>query len=114
VRRQRRPRPGPQRHHPLFQNNNQANAHRDRRLLDTVEDGPLYAMSVSDYTETEGLPAAAREPYKPWSYDVASAKLYFPRLTVFAEQPPHERRQRCARLAPRPGSWTWRTSSSSG
>lgn len=60
--------------------NNEANADRDRRLLDTVEDGPLYAMSVSDYTETEGLPAKDREPYEAWSYDLASAKLYIPRL----------------------------------
>ncbi|MFE9287893.1 hypothetical protein [Streptomyces olivaceus] len=37
-------------------------------------------MSVSDYTETEGLPAKDREPYKPWSYDLSSAKLYIPRL----------------------------------
>ncbi|WP_329371218.1 hypothetical protein [Streptomyces sp. NBC_01483] len=34
--------------------NSEANANRNRRLLDTVEDGPLYAMSVSDYTETVG------------------------------------------------------------
>ncbi|MFE0207389.1 hypothetical protein [Streptomyces sp. NPDC058985] len=60
--------------------NNEANADRDRRLLNTVEDGPLYAMSLSDYTETEGLPAKDREPYKAWSYDVTSAKLYIPRL----------------------------------
>ncbi|MFC8868055.1 hypothetical protein ACFUAC_10425 [Streptomyces sp. NPDC057148] len=94
--------------------NNEANADRDRRLLDTVEDGPLYAMSVSDYTETEGLPAKDREPYERWSYDLASAKLYIPRLAdgqdrwfaaalssekgkapsrlaVFAEQPHHKR-----------------------
>lgn len=94
--------------------NNEANSERDRRLLDTVEDGPLYAMSVSDYTETEGLPAKDRKPYKAWSYDVAGAKLYIPRLAagqerwfaaalssekgkapsrlaVFAEQPQHER-----------------------
>ncbi|MFF9808287.1 hypothetical protein ACF1G5_24755 [Streptomyces coeruleorubidus] len=94
--------------------NNEANTDRDRRLLDTVEDGPLYAMSVSDYTETEGLPAADRKPYKPWSYDSADAKLYIPRLgagqnrwfaaalsdqkgkapsrlAVFAERPQHKR-----------------------
>ncbi|NEB19668.1 hypothetical protein G3I46_24775 [Streptomyces coelicoflavus] len=94
--------------------NNEANADRNRRLLDTVEDGPLYAMSVSDYTETEGLPTADREPYEPWSYDIASAKLYIPRLAdgqarwfaaalssekgkapsrvaVFTERPRHER-----------------------
>lgn len=55
--------------------NNEANADRNRRLLDTVEDGPLYAMSVSDYTETEGLPKADRKPYKPWSYDTSGPKL---------------------------------------
>ncbi|MGW9400771.1 hypothetical protein [Streptomyces sp. NPDC055642] len=94
--------------------NNEANTDRNRRLLDTVEDGPLYAMSVSDYTETEGLPSADREPYKPWSYNVANAKLYIPRLAagqdrwfaaalssekgkdparlaVFTERPQHER-----------------------
>ncbi|MEV7797209.1 hypothetical protein AB0O68_35530 [Streptomyces sp. NPDC087512] len=94
--------------------NNEANADRNRALLDTVEDGPLYAMSVSDYAETEGLPAADRTPYKPWSYDTASAKLYIPRLgagqdrwfaaalsdqkgkapsrlAVFAERPQHKR-----------------------
>ncbi|MFE9686771.1 hypothetical protein [Streptomyces sp. NPDC006285] len=60
--------------------NNEANTNRSRRLLDSVEGGPLYAMSVSDYTETEGLPAADRKPYKPWSYDSANAKLYIPRL----------------------------------
>ncbi|MFF8732016.1 hypothetical protein ACF073_36920 [Streptomyces sp. NPDC015171] len=71
-------------------------------------------MSASDYTETEGLPAADRTPYKPWSYDTASAKLYIPRLAagqnrwfaaalsdqkgkapsrlaVFAERPQHKR-----------------------
>ncbi|MFC7908278.1 hypothetical protein [Streptomyces nigra] len=62
--------------------NNEANAQRDRTLLDTVEDGPLYAMSVSDYTEAEGLPKADRKPYKPWSYDTSSAKLYIPRFAV--------------------------------
>ncbi|MFD8117881.1 hypothetical protein [Streptomyces microflavus] len=39
-------------------------------------------MSVSDYTETEGLPKADRKPYKPWSYDTSSAKLYIPRFTT--------------------------------
>ncbi|MFI6012521.1 hypothetical protein ACIBAG_27500 [Streptomyces sp. NPDC051243] len=94
--------------------NNKANAHRDRALLDTVEDGPLYTMSVSDYKETEGLTESERKAYKPWAYDTASAKLYIPRiapgqprwfaaalsatkgkapnrLAVFAEQPQHKR-----------------------
>ncbi|MFB7645660.1 hypothetical protein ACFC0S_00230 [Streptomyces sp. NPDC056084] len=94
--------------------NNEANTDNNRRLLDTIEDGPTYAMSVSDYTEAEGLPAADRKPYKPWSYDAADAKLYIPRLSagqhrwfaaalsdqkgeppsrlgVFAEQPQHKR-----------------------
>jgi hypothetical protein len=71
-------------------------------------------MSVSGYTETEGLPTADRKPYKPWSYDSADAKLYIPRLAagqsrwfaaalsdqqgkapsrlgVFAEHPQHKR-----------------------
>lgn len=71
-------------------------------------------MSLSDYTETEGLPAADRTPYKPWSYDAANATLYTPRLKpgqdrwfaaalsgqkgkapsrlgVFAEHPRHKR-----------------------
>ncbi|WP_405729291.1 hypothetical protein OG885_10035 [Streptomyces sp. NBC_00028] len=71
-------------------------------------------MSVSDYTETEGLPKADRKPYKPWSYDISSAKLYIPRfaadqsrffaaalsgvkgkdpsrIAVFAEQPKNKR-----------------------
>ncbi|WP_251015918.1 hypothetical protein [Streptomyces sp. ISL-99] len=94
--------------------NNEANSDRNRALLDTVEDGPLYAMSVSEYKETEGLPTADRKPYKPWSYDPADAKLYIPRLAagqspwfaaalsdqkgkapsrlgVFAESPQHKR-----------------------
>ncbi|MER7407873.1 hypothetical protein ABT373_36740 [Streptomyces sp. NPDC000070] len=71
-------------------------------------------MSVSDYTETEGLPTSDRKPYKPWSHDSAMAKLYIPRLAagqdrwfaaalssqkgkapsrlaVFAERPQHKR-----------------------
>ncbi|MFF7476793.1 hypothetical protein [Streptomyces sp. NPDC008092] len=60
--------------------NNEANKHRNRALLDTVEDGPLYAMSVADYKETEGLPQAEREPYKPWSYDLAATDVYVPRF----------------------------------
>ncbi|HET6858210.1 MAG TPA: hypothetical protein VFH94_14110 [Streptomyces sp.] len=70
-------------------------------------------MSLSDYTETEGLPKADRKPYKPWAYDTARAKLYIPRLApgqdrwfaaalsnrqdkpsrlaVFAERPQHQR-----------------------
>ncbi|WP_307811543.1 hypothetical protein [Streptomyces fildesensis] len=94
--------------------NNQANATSDRALLDTVEDGSLYAMSLAEYTEYGGLTKAERKPYKPWSYDLASARLYIPRVTagqprwfvaalstaqgkapsrlaVFAEQPEHQR-----------------------
>ncbi|MFI2204630.1 hypothetical protein ACH47Z_28360 [Streptomyces sp. NPDC020192] len=62
--------------------NNEANATRDRALLSTIEDGALYAMSVSEYKETEGLPASERTPYKPWAYDTTSAKLYIPRFTA--------------------------------
>jgi hypothetical protein len=60
--------------------NNQANAHNNRRLLDTIEDGPLYAMSIADYKQDEGLPKADRKKYKPWSYDLATADLYIPRF----------------------------------
>ncbi|MFK0113894.1 hypothetical protein [Streptomyces sp. NPDC091217] len=60
--------------------NNEANKHRNRALLDTVEDGPLYAMSVADYKENEGLSKADREPYKPWSYDLAATDVYIPRF----------------------------------
>ncbi|MFF3976549.1 hypothetical protein [Streptomyces sp. NPDC001828] len=66
--------------------NNEANKQRDRARLDTVEDGPVYAMSVSDYTETEGLPKADRKPYKPWSYDASHAKLYIPRFTTDSDR----------------------------
>ncbi|NUP20701.1 MAG: hypothetical protein HOZ81_32405 [Streptomyces sp.] len=71
-------------------------------------------MSISAYVETEGLRAADRTPYEAWSYDLASAKLYIPRLragqdrwfaaalsarkgkapsrlAVFAERPQHKR-----------------------
>ncbi|WP_234332300.1 hypothetical protein [Streptomyces sp. NRRL F-5650] len=94
--------------------NNRANTDRDRALLDTIEDGPLYAMSVSEYKETEGLTTSERKAYKPWAYDTQNAQLYIPRigpgqprwfaaalsgtkdkapnrLAVFAEQPQHKR-----------------------
>ncbi|MEC3997158.1 hypothetical protein VSR01_28115 [Actinacidiphila sp. DG2A-62] len=89
--------------------NNQANAHDDARLLDTVENDALFAMSVGGYKQDSGTPAKDREPYKPWSYDAATARLYIPkflpgtprwfaagltqtgtknwRLVVFAQQP---------------------------
>ncbi|MFD3580887.1 hypothetical protein [Streptomyces sp. NPDC058683] len=62
--------------------NNEANKHRNRALLDTIEDGPLYAMSVADYKEDEGLPKADRKKYKPWSYDLAATDVYIPRFTA--------------------------------
>uniref|UniRef100_A0AAU2ADL7 DUF8094 domain-containing protein n=1 Tax=Streptomyces sp. NBC_00093 TaxID=2975649 RepID=A0AAU2ADL7_9ACTN len=62
--------------------NNEANATHNRRLLDTVEDGPLYAMSIADYKQDEGLPQADHETYKPWSYNLASTTVYIPRLTA--------------------------------
>ncbi|WP_307840072.1 hypothetical protein [Streptomyces sp. G44] len=94
--------------------NNKANADRDRDLLDTIEDGPLYAMSLSEYKETEGLTKSERKAYKPWAYDTQNSQLYIPRvapgqprwfaaalsgtkgkapnrLAVFAEQPQHKR-----------------------
>lgn len=94
--------------------NNKANTDNDRSLLDTVEDGPMYAMSVSEFKESEGLTASERTAYEPWAYDTQSAQLYIPRiadgqprwfaaalsgakgkapsrLAVFAEQPQHKR-----------------------
>ncbi|WP_311765442.1 hypothetical protein [Streptomyces zingiberis] len=62
--------------------NNEANSHNKRKLLDTIEDGPLYAMSVADYEQDEGLPKADRKKYKPWSYDLASTDVYIPRFTA--------------------------------
>lgn len=62
--------------------NNEANAVHNRQLLDTIEDGPLYAMSVADFKEDEGLPKADREKYKPWSYDLASTNVYIPRFSA--------------------------------
>ncbi|MEU7401303.1 hypothetical protein [Streptomyces sp. NPDC044948] len=38
--------------------------------------------AARSYTETEGLPKADRKPYKTWSYDISSAKLYIPRFTA--------------------------------
>ncbi|MGW2822122.1 hypothetical protein ACWC24_14085 [Streptomyces sp. NPDC001443] len=60
--------------------NNRANARYDRRLLDTVEDGSLYAMSVADYKQDESLHKADRRKYKPWSYDLDATNVYIPRF----------------------------------
>lgn len=60
--------------------NNQANAHDNARLLDTVENGPLFAMSVGGYKQDSGTPARDRKPYRPWSYDTATAHLYIPKF----------------------------------
>ncbi|MER5215378.1 hypothetical protein ABT063_33740 [Streptomyces sp. NPDC002838] len=62
--------------------NNEANADNNRQLLDTIEDGPLYAMSVADYKQDEGLPKGDREKYKPWSYYLAATDVYIPRFTA--------------------------------
>ncbi|MEV7888458.1 hypothetical protein ACWD3I_29675 [Streptomyces sp. NPDC002817] len=62
--------------------NNEANTHSSRSILDTVEDGPLYAQSVADYKENEDLPQADRETYKPWSYDLDATDVYIPRFTA--------------------------------
>lgn len=61
--------------------NNTANATGDTKLLDTVEDGPLYAMSSADLKEEEALPKSDREPYRPWSYDLDATDVYIPRIT---------------------------------
>ncbi|MFB7325156.1 hypothetical protein [Streptomyces sp. NPDC056190] len=60
--------------------NNLAYIKRDRALLDTVEGGPRYAMSLAGLKEDGALPKADWEPYRPWSYDLAATDLYIPRL----------------------------------
>ncbi|MFJ4918448.1 hypothetical protein [Streptomyces sp. NPDC088725] len=37
-------------------------------------------MSLADLKEDEVQPKADREPYRPWSYDLAGTDLYIPRL----------------------------------
>ncbi|MFC9431457.1 hypothetical protein [Streptomyces sp. NPDC056987] len=60
--------------------NNVARMSHNRVLLDTVEGGPRYAMSLADLKQDQALPAAEREPYRPWAYDLAATDLYIPRL----------------------------------
>ncbi|MFE4331435.1 hypothetical protein ACFRQM_19005 [Streptomyces sp. NPDC056831] len=60
--------------------NNLAHSAKDRALLDTVEGGPRYAMSLADLKEDEGLPKADQRPFRAWSYDVTKTDLYIPRL----------------------------------
>ncbi|WP_234432132.1 hypothetical protein [Streptomyces sp. NRRL S-378] len=60
--------------------NNLAHVKQDRALLDTVEDGPRYAMSLADLKQDEALPQADRQPYRLWSYDLSATELYIPRL----------------------------------
>ncbi|MFE3645901.1 hypothetical protein ACFXOM_33840 [Streptomyces sp. NPDC059169] len=60
--------------------NNLAHAEKDRALLDTVEGGPRYAMSLADLKQDEALPNADQKPYRPWSYDLSATDLYIPRL----------------------------------
>ncbi|MET9013911.1 hypothetical protein ABZX74_23780 [Streptomyces olivaceoviridis] len=60
--------------------NNKANAAGDTKLLDTIEDGPLYAMSSADFKEEAALPRPDREPYRPWSYDLHATDVYVPRV----------------------------------
>ncbi|MGQ4441311.1 hypothetical protein ACN6LI_006739 [Streptomyces violaceoruber] len=62
------------------QTNNLAHQSQDSALLDTVEGGPRYAMSLADIKQDEALPKADREPYRPWSYDLSATDLYIPRL----------------------------------
>ncbi|MEV7413276.1 hypothetical protein AB0O04_36295, partial [Streptomyces althioticus] len=61
--------------------NNTANATGDTNLLDTVEDGPLYAMSSADLKEEAALPRPDREPYRPRAYDLDATDVYIPRIT---------------------------------
>lgn len=60
--------------------NNHANAQDNAKLLDTVENDALFAMSMGGYKQDSGTPAKDRKPYKPWSYDVDTARLYIPKF----------------------------------
>ncbi|MCP3821399.1 hypothetical protein NLX86_25875 [Streptomyces sp. A3M-1-3] len=60
--------------------NNLVHMNQDRALLDTVEGGPRYVMSLADLKQDEALPKADREPYRPWSYNLSATDLYIPRL----------------------------------
>lgn len=60
--------------------NNLAHQSQDRALLDTVEGGPRYAMSLADIKQDEALPQTDREPYRAWSYDLSATDVYIPRL----------------------------------
>ncbi|MFF2567293.1 hypothetical protein [Streptomyces sp. NPDC058084] len=60
--------------------NNLAHVKQDRALLDTIEGGPRYAMSLADLKQDEALPQADRKPYRLWSYDLSATDLYIPRL----------------------------------
>jgi hypothetical protein len=66
--------------------NNLANRSDDAHVLDTVEDGPLYAMSVGGYKQDSGTPAKKRKPYEPFSYDTSTAQLYIPTFRPGAER----------------------------
>ncbi|MFG3038068.1 hypothetical protein ACGFYZ_14275 [Streptomyces sp. NPDC048330] len=60
--------------------NNLARIKQNRALLDTIEGGPRYAMSLADLKQDEALPQADRKPYRLWSYDLSATDLYIPRL----------------------------------
>lgn len=55
-------------------------------LADTIEDGPLYAMSQGGYKRDSGIPAKDRTAYQPWLYDAAGTHLYIPKLLPGAKR----------------------------
>ncbi|WUH90364.1 hypothetical protein OG900_09785 [Streptomyces sp. NBC_00433] len=65
---------------------NQADAAISPALADTVEDGPLYAMSQGGYKRDSGIPAKDRTPYQPWLYDAAGTHLYIPKFPPGAKR----------------------------
>lgn len=65
---------------------NQADSAISPALADTIEDGPLYAMSQGGYKRDSGIPSKDRTPYQPWLYDAAGTHLYIPKFLPGAKR----------------------------
>lgn len=65
---------------------NQADSAFSSAVADTVEDGPLFAMSQGGYKRDSATPVKDRTPYRPWLYDAAGTHLYIPKLPPGAKR----------------------------
>nr|WSX75905.1 hypothetical protein OH826_19840 [Streptomyces sp. NBC_00899] len=65
---------------------NQADSTISSALADTIEDGPLLAMSQGGYKRDSATPAKDRTPYQPWLFDAASTHLYIPKFLPGAKR----------------------------